>query len=229
MSQRNQGKSPYSQQASERVNRLMNYLDEAEQSSMSSIDFEQPSNYLSIYDDAKTKMLNMTLELDEANKTIESLKSVVNRQKQHLDNKESEHKSNLDDVLREKAEEYQTSLESNLEFVNSLLEEKKQLHENMAKVAKTAKENDDKFTKAIQDLKQKHEREMKKCKDAWNTSEKLRRDNWIKEKTKEIKDMTIRGIEPEMTRMPAEHQAQVKRLNENHEDKVKMMENDAKV
>ena len=81
MSYDHRGKSPYSQQASDRVNRLMNYLDEAEQSSMSSIDFQEPSNYLNIYDDAKTKMLNMTLELDEANKTIESLKSVVNRQK----------------------------------------------------------------------------------------------------------------------------------------------------
>ena len=145
----------------------MNYLDEAEQSSMSSIDFQEPQNYLSIYDDAKTKMLNMTLELDEANKTIESLKSVVNRQKQHLDNKEAEHKNDVDERLREKAEEYQNSLEQNLEFVNSLLEEKKSLHENMANVTKIAKENDNKFSKAIQDLKQKHEREMKKSKDAW--------------------------------------------------------------
>ena len=145
----------------------MNYLDEAEQSSMSSIDFQEPQNYLSIYDDAKTKMLNMTLELDEANKTIESLKSVVNRQKQHLDNKEAEHKNDVDERMREKAEEYQNSLEQNLEFVNSLLEEKKSLHENMANVTKIAKENDNKFSKAIQDLKQKHEREMKKSKDAW--------------------------------------------------------------
>jgi hypothetical protein len=46
---------------------------------MTSIDFSEPSNYLSAYDDAKSKMLNLSLELDQANKTVESLKSVVSR------------------------------------------------------------------------------------------------------------------------------------------------------
>jgi CHASE3 domain sensor protein len=77
----------------------MRFLDEAETSSMSSVDLTEPSNYLSTYDDAKSKMLNLSLELDEANKTVESLKSVVSRQKMHIDERETAFRREMEECL----------------------------------------------------------------------------------------------------------------------------------
>jgi hypothetical protein len=44
---------------------------------------------------------------------------------------------------------------------------------------------------------------LKKHKEGWATSEKIRRDAWMQEKTKEIKEMTVKGLEPEIHKLLA--------------------------
>jgi 5-azacytidine-induced protein 1 len=44
---------------------------------------------------------------------------------------------------------------------------------------------------------------LKKHKDSWTAAEKIRRDAWMQEKTKEIKELTIKGLEPEIHKLLA--------------------------
>lgn len=52
-------------------------------------------------------------------------------------------------------------------------------------------------------MEEKHLHEIKQQKELWQASEKIKRDKWIQEKTKVIKDQTIKGLEPEIQRMIA--------------------------
>ena len=53
------------------------------------------------------------------------------------------------------------------------------------------------FNDSIAELKRRHELETKKAKDIWHASEKIKRENWMQVKTREIKNTTIKGLEPE--------------------------------
>merc|ERR1719183_3178592 len=59
-------------------------------------------------------------------------------------------------------------------------------------------------------------------------AEKLRREAWEKEKVKEIKEITIKGLEPEVQRILSDHKAEKRRLEEAHlaamDAKVKELE-----
>ena len=49
-----------------------------------------------------------------------------------------------------------------------------------------------------------------------STSEKAKRDKWVAEQTKKIKELTIKGLEPEIERLVAAHKAEVAQLHAEH-------------
>ena len=53
---------------------------------------------------------------------------------------------------------------------------------------------------------------MKKQKEIMEAAEKIRREKWIKEKTREIKEITVKGLEPDIQRLIAKHKAEIKKI-----------------
>ena len=53
----------------------------------------------------------------------------------------------------------------------------------------------------VHQLREKHKLEMKNSKAAWAAADKQWKKNWIAKKQKEIKEMTIKGLEPEIERI----------------------------
>jgi 5-azacytidine-induced protein 1 len=44
-------------------------------------------------------------------------------------------------------------------------------------------------------------REVKKGREQWAAAEKVKREQWMADKVKEVKDMTIKGLEPQVQRL----------------------------
>lgn len=52
-------------------------------------------------------------------------------------------------------------------------------------------------------MEEQHIKDVKQQKELWHATEKVKRDKWLTEKTKLIKDQTVKGLEPEIQRMLA--------------------------
>ena len=52
-------------------------------------------------------------------------------------------------------------------------------------------------------VEESYTQQLKQQKTQWELAEKQRRDKWVTEKTKLIKDQTVRSLEPEIQRMLA--------------------------
>jgi len=50
-------------------------------------------------------------------------------------------------------------------------------------------------------LQQSHDRTIKTQKSVWETQEKVRRDKWFAEKSKSIKEATVKSLEPDIQRI----------------------------
>ncbi|XP_068920184.1 centrosomal protein of 131 kDa isoform X2 [Petaurus breviceps papuanus] len=61
------------------------------------------------------------------------------------------------------------------------------------------------------------DQEIKKLKELMSATEKIRREKWINEKTKKIKEITVRGLEPEIQKLIAKHKQEIKKLKTLHE------------
>uniref|UniRef100_A0AAY5EC90 Centrosomal protein of 131 kDa n=1 Tax=Electrophorus electricus TaxID=8005 RepID=A0AAY5EC90_ELEEL len=108
-----------------------------------------------------------------------------------------------------------------------LIDDKRALSERCEGVVTELKQVDQKYTKKINQMQEQHElvwqilgplcEEIKKLKELMSATEKIRREKWIDEKTKKIKEITVRGLEPEIQKLISKHKQELKKLRMLHE------------
>ncbi|VVC30067.1 Hypothetical protein CINCED_3A008063 [Cinara cedri] len=117
--------------------------------------------------------------------------------------------------------EYESTVMRHQKFIDKLLNEKKELSENCAL---NVKEMTKKMNDALANLEERHKVELKKAVDKQVASEKIKKDRWVDLKTKKIKEMTIKGIEPELNRMSIAYQEELTELRRIHQSQIEEIE-----
>ena len=54
--------------------------------------------------------------------------------------------------------------------------------------------------------------EVKKQKKLAEAAEKIRREKWVREKTQEIKENSVKGLEPDIQKLITKHKAEIKKI-----------------
>lgn len=85
---------------------------------------------------------------------------------------------------------------------------------------------DQKSGRVVQDMREKFEREMKSAKEQWGASEKSKREKWIKDKTQELREATIKGLEPEIQRILDKSREEKRVLENNFNEKSRSVKQD---
>ena len=170
----------------------------------------------------ETQNVNLLkIEVSEAQKTIDSLKSLLETEQAKY--KELEKKSQLE--LETKLEAQKTELEAiinrHLGFIDQLINDKTQLNNEIEGLLKKIKGFEENHDKAMNEMKENHSRELRTQKDQILAGEKLKKEKWMNEKLQEIKTMTIKGLEPELESLMAKHKKDLKKLEDQQEKEVK--------
>lgn len=200
---------------------LLDYLESQDTNYKLDSICEDSSEVFSDYSSAKVKIMNLTLELEESNKTISSLKLLLDKQNFEQEEQERYWKAKLKreiEIIQKNSEE---TLEKNLAFIELLVKDKEQKLALITELQGKIVHNEENYRGSVQNLNEHWKKELKKAKDAWVTTEKVKREKWEKEKTKEIKEMTARGLEPEINRIVSEHRRQIEEKNEFHRKELK--------
>uniref|UniRef100_A0A8C6Q5Q7 Centrosomal protein 131 n=1 Tax=Nothobranchius furzeri TaxID=105023 RepID=A0A8C6Q5Q7_NOTFU len=172
-------------------------------------------------------MMKMKLELEEKKRTISMLQTALAQQKELMARHLKEMEKELSNNFQLQQEQYEAAIQRHLTFIDQLINDKKALSERCEGVVAELKQVDQKYTKKIVQMQQQHEmvwqilgplcEEIKKLKDLMSATEKIRREKWIDEKTKKIKDITIKGLEPEIQKLISKHKQELKKLRTLHE------------
>ncbi|XP_072044275.1 centrosomal protein of 131 kDa-like [Amphiura filiformis] len=162
-------------------------------------------------------VLTQRLQLEEKERSVKMLQKALNQQREltvrHAKEQDKEMKKRLD--LQK--EEYEAAIKRHLSFIDQLIDDKKALSEKYDMVVKELKQMDKKYTTRIKTLEDTHGQELTKIKEVQAAAEKIKREKWIDEKTKKIKEITVKGLEPEIQRLIANHKAETKKLKSIHE------------
>lgn len=207
-------------ESSDRAANFLSYLDES----------EKDNTEIKAKVESNSKIMELQTEISEARHLITSLKEIIWRQKDSLKKKDEDYKEILRQEISRCQQEYEAKTEENIQyiiyrFIEKLVADKEARLKQIADLNKKLKETEAKYTKILEDMKEKSVKELKKNKDAWMASEKLRRENWIKEKTREIKEITAKGLEPEITRIMMENKNAMDKLKEEHSRELKEARN----
>lgn len=131
-----------------------------------------------------------------------------------------------DSIKTQYENEFGSSLERQQTLIETLLQNKKELTEQCNSLMEQVKIMDQKSGRVVQDMREKFVKEMKGAKEQWTASEKSKREKWINDKTKELKDNTIKGLEPEIERILAKSREEKRKLETEYNEKNKTVRSD---
>jgi len=165
-------------------------------------DINNPSlTYTNINNTYTAEILNMALELKESKKTISSMKDIIDEIKKESKAKEEFFKKQIEEKLDIQKFEFEKHLEKQKAFIENILADKKKSASAVTELTEKLEIAEKSGQKKVSQMLENFELELKKNKDAWFQAEKMRRKKWEETKIKEIKEMTIKGMEPDFQRI----------------------------
>ncbi|XP_043353494.1 centrosomal protein of 131 kDa isoform X2 [Dermochelys coriacea] len=164
-----------------------------------------------------SSIVKLKLEVEEKKRAITLLQTALAQQRELTVRHVEETEKELSHQLQLQREQYEAAIQRHLAFIDQLIDDKKVLSEKCEAVVAELKQVDQKYTKKISQMQEQHEREIKKLKELMSATEKIRREKWIDEKTKKIKEITVKGLEPEIQKLIAKHKQEIKKLKMLHE------------
>nr|XP_041575759.1 centrosomal protein of 131 kDa isoform X4 [Taeniopygia guttata] len=162
-------------------------------------------------------MMRLKLEVEEKKRAISLLQTALTQQRELTDRHIKQTEQELGQQLRLQREQYEAAIQRHLAFIDQLLDDKKVLSEKCEAVVAELKQVDHKYGQKITQMQEQHELEIKKLKELMSATEKIRREKWIEEKTKKIKEITVKGLEPEIQKLVAKHREDIRQLKLLHE------------
>ncbi|XP_058261969.1 centrosomal protein of 131 kDa isoform X2 [Hemibagrus wyckioides] len=172
-------------------------------------------------------MMRLKLELEEKKRTVTMLQTALTQQRELTLHHVKETEKELNHSFQLQKQQYEATIQRHLAFIDQLIDDKKALSERCEGVVAELKQVDQKYTKKINQMQEQHElvwqilgplcEEIKKLKELMSATEKIRREKWIDEKTKKIKEITVKGLEPEIQKLISKHKQELKKLKVLHE------------
>uniref|UniRef100_A0A3Q2ZCL3 Centrosomal protein 131 n=1 Tax=Kryptolebias marmoratus TaxID=37003 RepID=A0A3Q2ZCL3_KRYMA len=177
--------------------------------------------------EVSSSMMRIRLELEEKKRTVTMLQTALTQQRELTARHVKETEKELSRNFQLQKEQYEATIQRHLAFIDQqLINDKKALSERCEGVVAELKQVDQKYMKKISQMQQQHEmvwqilgplcEEIKKLKDLMSATEKIRREKWIDDKTKKIKEITIK-LEPEIQKLISKHKQELKKLRTLHE------------
>uniref|UniRef100_A0A8D2CT23 Centrosomal protein 131 n=1 Tax=Sciurus vulgaris TaxID=55149 RepID=A0A8D2CT23_SCIVU len=205
---------------------VMSFLDEMEKSGQG-----QPSPQRKVSPqlapEGSVSVMRLKLEVEEQKQAVVLLQRALAQQRDLTVRRVRETEKELRRQLRQQKEQYEATIQRHLTFIDQLIEDKKVLSGKCEAMVAELKRGDQQSRERVAQMQEQHQLEIKKLKELMSATEKVRREKWISEKTKKIKEITVRGLEPEIQKLIAKHKQEVRRLRGLHEAELLQREEQA--
>ncbi|XP_029068839.1 centrosomal protein of 131 kDa isoform X1 [Monodon monoceros] len=167
--------------------------------------------------EVSTSVMRLQLEVEEKKQAMVLLQRALAQQRDLTIRRVKETEKELGRQLRQQKEHYEATIQRHLSFIDQvLIEDKKALGEKCEALVAELKQGDQRLKDKEAQMREQHELEIKKLKELMSATEKVRREKWINEKTRKIKEITVKGLEPEIQKLIAKHKQEVKKLKSLH-------------
>ncbi|XP_058418053.1 centrosomal protein of 131 kDa [Diceros bicornis minor] len=202
---------------------IMSFLDEMDKSGQDQpasapqgLVLEEGLGRLEPMSEVSTSVMRLKLEVEEKKQAMVLLQKALAQQRDLTVRRVKETEKELGRQLWQQREHYEATIQRHLSFIDQLIEDKKALSEKCEALVAELKQADRRLQEREAQMQEQHELEIKKLKELMNATEKVRREKWINEKTRKIKEITVRGLEPEIQKLIAKHKQEIKKLKSLH-------------
>uniref|UniRef100_A0A453YZ74 5-azacytidine-induced protein 1 n=1 Tax=Anopheles gambiae TaxID=7165 RepID=A0A453YZ74_ANOGA len=119
----------------------------------------------------------------------------------------------LQGKLKEQKKHYEDIIGRHQEFIDQLIKDKSGLCDKVTQLTR-------RLDSQNQSWEHRLKTELERARDTALAAEKIRREKWVRENTKKIKELTVKGLELEINKMTATHQKEIGELKRQHKDEM---------
>jgi hypothetical protein len=192
--------------------------------SMASSVFTNGGPMSKAYNDMKLKLTGLTMEVEDKTKTLKMLKKILREARQSHRDAEEELASREAKKLKQVRSEYESTIARHLGFIDRLLADKQSLSDKCDALAEEMKRIEKRYAARALDMQENHISELKRQKEALAAGERARRERWTNEKKREIKESTLKGLEPELQRILSKHKNELRLMEDGHLKQLRNVE-----
>mmetsp|Transcript_18317 Transcript_18317/g.28567 ORF Transcript_18317/g.28567 Transcript_18317/m.28567 type:complete len:557 (-) Transcript_18317:1556-3226(-) len=171
------------------------------------------------------RLVKLGLEIDDKAKSVVLLKESI--EKLNSDNVAflQVEKEKFDKELQDRARRNAEAHEIILNQCNNLVAEKKSLASQVEDLFEKRKQVEDETVKIVQNIRNETKVEIKNMRAQWAAEEGKRTDQWIEHKRREVREITVRGLQPQVERLLEKHRQECLELKRRFEtDKSEFLE-----
>lgn len=159
------------------------------------------------------KVVNLSLRVNELNNAIQLSKEHVSNIRAEKMKTVRLEKQNTQKRLNEQKKHYEDIVQRHQNFIEQLLKDKANLCEKT-----------NQLTRRIDSQNQAWEHRLKtevdRARETVMAGEKIKREKWVRDNTKRIKELTVKGLELEINKMTANHQKEIADLKKVHQKEL---------
>ena len=122
----------------------------------------------------------------------------------------------LNKALLSQKNENELLLQRQNTLMESLISEKRNMEMQLSELQSKLNEAEKINYKKLQKMRENYESDTRKNKEAWFQAEKIRRKKWEENKIKEIKELTAKGLEPEVEKIISNHKSEMSAMEEKY-------------
>lgn len=167
----------------------------------------------------RAQIVELSLEVEDKAATITTLQEALKKARVATEVAKRSGEAELKKKLGAQKATYEAAMHRHLEFVDQLLADKGALSEQVETLSSRLATVDKAWESRVRSVKERAAVEMKRAQDAWAAGEKVRKDAWTRAKEKQIKEATIKGLEPEIQRILDRQRSELERLRTEYEQR----------
>ncbi|KAF8571094.1 hypothetical protein P879_01272 [Paragonimus westermani] len=174
-----------------------------------------PSGYIpQVNLEAEITLQTLSMQLEERTHSVQRLQNALEQQRELSLRQLRDTQRDAQQRLESIKADYESTITRNYKLIDELIEEKKTLHAKCESLMSEMKSLSQKAEEKLKVIEDRHKVELRKAEAKIVATEKLRREKWETEKAKQMKEMTVRGMETEIAQLIRAHKAEIRNLRQ---------------
>jgi 5-azacytidine-induced protein 1 len=167
----------------------------------------------------------LSVDLEDALQAVKLLRRALDREEERSGAQAD--RSDASAVILARARQHKLSMNEALARSDELLQEKRNLSAEVKVLVEELQKEKERTQVAVSEVMRQADEEIQQAKVAWAEGEASRRERWLSRKTKEIREVTMAGLEPDIARIVDRHRAEMERLDGAHRETCQKLQSDA--
>ena len=214
--------------------KLLNFLDETEEKDKTTMNSVKRSSYnvqatnksanLPSLSELLTKsvaelseeVMTLKLELETERRSCAVLRTGLEQQQRTASENSKQLVRESKQRFDAQRHEYESAISRHQAFIDQLIDDKKSISQKCEQLTTDIRNIERRNKENVKAMESRHNMEMNRVKQINESSDRLKRERWMDQKAKKIKDQTVKSLESEVQKIMGRHATELSELKAKH-------------